>query len=274
MPPTSTTTRPAVSGGAVWLLPREHGAYGQLLFPIATALVLGDGAAAAFALAIACAAAFVGHEALLTLLGHRGARASREQRRAAIGWLTSCVAVALSAAATSLPWMTPAARLSLLLPVAFAVLLVPFIWLRREHSTPGEILAAVGLSSCSVPVALAGGVVVGRALTSWGVFALAFVVATVAVRSIIARVKSARMAEGTTPPSRRAAWFAAGVIALSSVAAGRGWMPLAAPFALLPVCALAGGLALRPPHPRHLRTIGWSLVTATALTAVVLAVVR
>ncbi len=274
-PPDSAASRADRNGSSSVLLPREHGAYGQLLFPIATALVLGDRALAAFAISVASAAAFVGHEAVLTLLGHRGARASRERRRRATGWLLACSAVVGALGTWSFERMATAARFSLLLPLVFALLLVPFIWSRREHSTAGEIVAAIGLSSCSVPAALAGGVASTRAVTSWLVFALSFVVATLAVRSIIARIRNARIAsgDGVRFANRGAAWLAAGVIAISLVLADRGWMPRAAPIALLPVCALAGGLALFPPHPRHLRTVGWCLVTATVVTAVVLAVV-
>jgi hypothetical protein len=55
-----------------------------------------------------------------------------------------------------------------------------------------------------------------------------------------------------------------------SAAAGR-LLPVA-PYAALPVCAIALGLTARPPSPRHLRTIGWALVGATTLTALMLIV--
>jgi hypothetical protein len=249
------------------LLPREHGAYGQLLFPIATALAIGDHGATGFAIAGACAAAFVGHEAVLTLLGQRGGRAARQRRRDAIFSLACCAALAAASAAWALAHMMPASRVSLVLPATLAVALLPFIWSRREHTTAGEILAALSLSSCGVPIARAGGVGLSRALICWLVFALSFTVATLAVRSTIARLKNTHSAG-----SGVAFWLAAASVALSLAGASRGWIPPAAPLALLPVCGLAVGLSLFPPHPRHLRAVGWSLVTATAVTAIVLAV--
>ena len=259
------------------LLPREHGAYGQLLFPLATVMVIGNGAPAALALGGACVMAFVAHEGLLTLLGHRGARAARARRRDALLSLIGCVVLALAAGAWALTRTSAAARISLGFPVASALLLIPFIWTRREHSTAAEITVAIGLSSCCVPVALAGGVPVARTVTCWFVFALAFVVATVTVRSVIASTRRTRATSVPPgpPTSRRSAppgLLAVSAIVLSFAFANGGWIPWTAPFALLPVCGLAAALSLFPPHPRHLRTVGWLLVTATAATSAVLAV--
>ena len=60
------------------LWPREHGAYGQLALPLLTALLSGrpSGPAGLYAFAAVCA--FLAHEPLLVLLGHRGPRAQRE----------------------------------------------------------------------------------------------------------------------------------------------------------------------------------------------------
>lgn len=254
------------------LLPREHGAYGQLLFPIGTALALGGGSAPAFALALSCVSAFAAHESLLVLLGHRGARAAREQRQPASVWLIGCGTLAAGAAAFGVVRMPIPARAWLLLPAALSLALVWFIFHGREHSTSGEVVAASALSSCSIPIALAGGVSAVPAVTCWLVFVLAFVVATIAVRSMIARVKTARRPLPVPSAGGAGAWLASAVMALSVVGGAASWWPWAVPLALLPVCGIAAVLSLFPLHPRHLRPVGWSLVTATALTAVVLAV--
>lgn len=60
------------------LMPREHGAYGQLALPLLTALFSGRPTAAAFLYAAAAVFAFFAHEPLLVLLGQRGSRAFRE----------------------------------------------------------------------------------------------------------------------------------------------------------------------------------------------------
>ena len=61
------------------LLPREHGAYAQLLFPLLCALLVGHPRLGAYLLAVAAAGAFLAHESLLVVLGQRGIRATREQ---------------------------------------------------------------------------------------------------------------------------------------------------------------------------------------------------
>src|SRR5262245_28487506 len=73
------------------MLPREHGAYGQLLFPLVTALAVGWPTVAAYGLAVAGIALFVAHEPLLVVMGQRGVRAEREQTRRAWRWLTGSV---------------------------------------------------------------------------------------------------------------------------------------------------------------------------------------
>ena len=47
------------------MLPKEHGAYGQLLFPIATALAIGHPGPGAALLSAAALCAFLGHEPLV-----------------------------------------------------------------------------------------------------------------------------------------------------------------------------------------------------------------
>lgn len=249
------------------LWPKEHGAYGQLLFPTATALVIGNHGGSAFALAGASVAVFIGHEAVLTVLGQRGGRAARDRHADAVFSLVCCAAIAAVLGAWATAHMSPSSRLAIVPPLGLAAVLAAFIWFQVEHSTAGEIVAAATLSSCGVPIARAGGVEPSRALICWVVFALSFTVATLAVRSAIARIRNV--------PRRQipsAAWPAPATIALSLVSASRGWIPPAASLAVLPVCGLALGLSLFPPHPRHLRAVGWSLVTATAITAIVLAV--
>src|SRR4051812_49522750 len=68
------------------MLPREHGAYGQLLFPLVTALAVGRPRVVAWLLAASAVGAFLAHEPLLVLLGQRGARAARAQRGQAAIW--------------------------------------------------------------------------------------------------------------------------------------------------------------------------------------------
>jgi len=54
------------------MIPREHGAYGQLLFPLATALLIARPTAAALAIAGVAVTVFLLHEWLLVMIGGRG----------------------------------------------------------------------------------------------------------------------------------------------------------------------------------------------------------
>ncbi|MFW5947417.1 MAG: YwiC-like family protein, partial [Gemmatimonadota bacterium] len=56
------------------LMPREHGAYAQLGFPLVTGLVYSGGQPGAVAFAVAAVAFFLLHEPLAVRSGARGAR--------------------------------------------------------------------------------------------------------------------------------------------------------------------------------------------------------
>jgi hypothetical protein len=198
-------------------------------------------------------------------LGQRGSRAAREQRsvaRQSLGLFGSFAAVTGLVALFVLP---RSALLSLLLPLAAVAFVAIAIVLHRERTTAGEALVAVALSSVSMPIALAGAVPLIAALTLVLVFASVFVTATVAVRAMIARVTRK---EG--PPRAAAAGLTLAFVAALAVYAAAGRLLPVAPYAALPVCAIALGLIVRPPAPRHLRAIGWTLVGGTALTAIIL----
>ncbi len=247
------------------LLPREHGAYGQLLFPLLSALLIGHPAPGAYLLGGAAIAAFLAHESLLVVLGQRGGKARREQgsdaRRSLALFGGFCAVTGL----VSLVVLPRPAINALVLPVLLALLVGVAVVMRRERSTLGEMLAAVALSSLSLPVALAGQASRTDALTIFIVFSAVFVTATVAVRAMIGRVTKA----GGPPPLLAGALALLVVVGLA-VAAFTATLAPVAPYAALPVCAVALGLTTSPPNPRHLRVIGWTLVGATLLTALLL----
>lgn len=248
------------------LLPREHGAYGQLLLPLATALASGRPGAAAWLLAFAVAAAFLAHEPLLVVLGRRGERAraghgARARRR--LGLLASVTVVAGVSALASAGAGTGAGPGTLLplglgaaLPLGLGALLLAFIDRGQERTTAGETLAAATLAAAGVPVALAGGVPPPQALGAWLAWALAFAATTAAVRAVIAVHKGrAVLVETHLLLAASAAWAAAVAFGLSSVAAA------------LPLLSAGWLLRLRPPDPHHLNRVGWSLLAASLATA-------
>ena len=87
MPDPPGSSRPRVSltiARRRLLLPKEHGAYAEIGFPLLTVLLLGVPSSAALLLSIAVVCVFLLHEPALVLLGHRGARIKREAGGSAV----------------------------------------------------------------------------------------------------------------------------------------------------------------------------------------------
>ncbi len=190
------------------LLPREHGAYGQLLFPRLSALLIGRPAP--------------------------GARALHEQggdARRSVALFGGFCAVT---GAVSLFVLPRPALIVLFLPALLVLLVGAAVAMHRERSTLGEMLAAVALSSLSLPVALAGNATRTDALTLFVVCSAVFVTATIAVRALIGRVTKA----GGPPPLVAGGLTLLVVVGLAA-AAFTGTLAPVAPSAALPVCGLA-----------------------------------
>jgi hypothetical protein len=258
----------------VALLPREHGAYGQLALPLITALAVAGLSTAGLLMALSAGAAFVAHEPAAVLLGLRGARASQDLRATAVRWLVACALVTLVAGAMAVLTMDRQARWSVVVPALPAAGLAAATMRGREKSWWGEVTAALAFAGLSVPVSMAAGASLRTAATVALPFALLFITSTLAVRVVILRVRG-----GGNPHAMRATRRAAfAVTALG--AAGLGWivaagaLPAAALVAASPGLLTALALAVRPPQPARLRTIGWTLVTVSVLTGAILIVSR
>jgi YwiC-like protein len=250
------------------VLPKEHGAYGQLLVPLLTALAVGRRTPSALLLAGAAVLAFIAHEPLLVLLGQRGPRAARERRSRAIAWFTvSALAAALLAAAAIVEVRgNISLTRALLVPAALALVLAIVIVSRREHTIAGEILAALTFASLAFPVARAAGAAQIVATTCAAVFAAIFVAATVGVHAVIAR---------TRRPPALGPRLAGVAVAVGSVAAlwlvGRSDMVSNLSFAAVvptALVALVASLAVR--SAKRLRAIGWSLIVTTLMASALL----
>ena len=247
------------------LLPREHGAYAELGFPLLSGLVLGSPGAVSWLFALAAILVFVAHEPLAILAGIRGRRLQQELGVAA-RWQVAILGVlgaaagfaAIGLASTPVRWLA-------LIPVAIAAGLVPVMLAKNLKTLAGEMIAAAAFSTMHLPVAAAAGVA-GAAL--WGPPVMWFVVtvsATLAVHAIKSRVT------GATP------WIlpAAAWTARAALAAALGiwaWLPDArfvAMAACLPLAAVVvvNRLAL---SPRKLKHLGWALVAANALAVALL----
>jgi hypothetical protein len=256
----------------VSLLPKEHGAYGQLLIPIVTAVGVAGASAGALLIATTAAAGFLGHEPAAVLLGARGERMRRERRSQATAALVVCALIGGIAAVAAFRWMSVSARLSLLIPGIPVVLVGGLLLGRREKTWYGEVVAASALCLMAVPVAMASGVSVQTALAVAVPFLAMFSASTLAVRALIARVRGG----GDPAAARRAQRAALGVTAVSAgaivVVCSAGLLPASTMVAAAPGLILATVLALRPPPATRLRAVGWTLVGASICTALILIV--
>jgi hypothetical protein len=254
------------------MLPREHGAYGQLLFPLVTALALTRFQGAALLTALAAVAAFVAHEPLLVLSGGRGARARRENQRRAVIWLVTASAIAIAAGLFGYAATPAGDRLIFLSPLLLAGVLIVLLLREREKSTAGEIIAAIALSSAAIPVCASVGSP-HRGLVIAVIFGGLFVVSTLAVRIVILAVRGGGNPEAVRRTRLQLATAAMLLVTTAVLLATRSALPpLTAAVTIVPGLALATAMAVRPPPASRLRTIGWTLVATSAFTAAVLIV--
>ncbi|HET6438952.1 MAG TPA: YwiC-like family protein [Anaeromyxobacter sp.] len=247
------------------LIPHEHGAWGQLLLPLACALILGRLAPAALLLAGAVVLAFVAHEPLLVLAGQRGARLRAEEGTRARRVLLLSGGAAAVAGVGGL-WLAPeAARLAALLPAALSAV----VWLlarrRREKTLGGEVVVAADLASASAAVALSGGAEPRAALSALAAWVLSFAAATLAVHSVLRRARS----RGAVEPDllNAAGVVGCGVLAVGLHASG---LALVLPLGVVPPLLVSLAICLGRIPARRLREVGFILLGASAATLVVL----
>ncbi|MCX7891913.1 MAG: YwiC-like family protein [Burkholderiales bacterium] len=247
------------------LWPREHGAYAELLFPIASGLALGRPVLAALAFGVAAFLAFLAGEPLLVARGVRGGRLRDELGAAARRRFAALAAAATASGIVALASAPAEARVAALVPVAAAALLVPLALARRLKTLGGELLAAAAFASLHLPVGAASGLS-GTAL--WGpcvVWLASFTAGTFAVHAIKARQQR------RDPGLVRAAIGAAALTVAGSAAVAVAvpeWRWLGAA-ALVPCLGILG-VNFLPIRTKSLMTLGWSLVAANAVALAIL----
>jgi hypothetical protein len=251
------------------MLPKEHGAYGQLVFPLVTAFAVTGAARPSVLIAVAVVALFLAHEPLMVLRGHRGRREQATRTgRTYTAWML-CISVAAVTGVLALDAMPPDVRWTFLVPAVPALGLLMAIVRNREKTLAGESGGAIAFSAAAVPVCAAGGnltagIVIGIA------YALLFVLGTLAVRVIVLRTRG-----GGNPQAEhrtRVAALSLAVFGTAAVVGGAtdGVLPWIAVAAVLPGVLFASGLAAFPPSAAKLKRVGWSLVAVTAATAILL----
>ncbi len=249
------------------LMPREHGAYAQLGFPLATGLILSRGDAGAIGFAVAAMAFFLIHEPVAVLAGVRGVRlkdALGAVARRRILTLGAAAALGLVAALGLAP---PRAWMAAVLPGGLALLLLPLLGTRRLKSLPGETLVAAVFSTSVLPLALCGPVAWRTAGVAAGVWFAAVLPAILAVHAIKVAFKGrpeGRWTLGAAPGL-------AGTVIVGAIAAAL-LLPAWALklLAVLPPAAAVLFMGFSLPHPRHLKRVGWTMVAADTLALVLL----
>lgn len=252
--------------GPPW--PREHGAYGQLGVPLATAVALAGLSPKALLVAAGAFALFVAHEPLLLLLGQRGERLREAHGARALRWLlllSLAGAALLVVAALVAP--APTARL-MGVPLGLGGAVGLAIARKREKTLLGELLAATALTAWALPTATAGGASARAALECAGTFAAAFAISTVSVRELIASHRP-----GASVPRLGAVLAFSLLVAAAGLALYAG-VDRSVPMALAPLAAVGAAASLVRPHPRRLKQLGWTLVAASLLTGVLLVLGR
>ncbi len=250
------------------LVPREHGAWGQLALPLVSALVIGRPRASALLLTAATVLAFLAHESLIVILGQRGRRAATEETPRARRLLASLGGLASLAGLAGAALAPPLALGALALAAALAAVVAWLAVQKLEKTLPGEFLVGAALSAGGFAVALAGRAPFAWALASFVTWTLSFAVATLAVQAVLARARS----KGARDPGRAHAAAAAGVLAGAFALSVAGAVAHAAPIALVPGTLLSIAVCLGRVPPRRLREVGWAMAGSSAIALVLLVV--
>jgi hypothetical protein len=140
----------------------------------------------------------------------------------------------------------------------------------REKSWFGEITAAVAFASVPVPIVLATGASADAALAVAIPFALLFAASTLAVRVVIVRVRGGGHPYAATITRRATLAVAGASTVLVGAMTAVGWIVPSVLIASAPGLLTAAIVALRPPSATRLRSLGWSLVAVSVLTAVLI----
>ncbi len=252
------------------MIPREHGAYAELLFPIVTVFLGGAPTGSTWLLAIGAIAAFLANEPLLVLVGQRGTRTKREESDRAKRALMVFAMFALVAGVAGLVLAPRPAQLSVVLPLLLGGTLVMLAIQGLERSMFGEGLAATALSSVAVPLGLSAGLDLTSALSVALIWATTALLGTAVVRLTVARTKAKTEQEERGVALKRSALMAVCVVVLAvGVAAPFGsrvglWVLAAA----VPVAVTVLVMAALKPTARRLRLMGWSLVAANLVSLI------
>lgn len=241
--PSDERPEPAISGKSItWvsrmIFPREHGAWGIVSFPFATAMIVAGGwmSVRTLSAALTVIALFLLRAPTLVLLRRNSNRAQENiNARWSAGIYSSVALIAGGYLLTVLP------RLPLLILgvgttlLAFVTL---FFTLKNQQRNPLlQVIGTIGLTASSLPAYLAArGRLDAAAFWIWALFAVHSIASVLLVHARLEWMIASRKPEtdrGYMPHRRDALLAQAGVIALMVVLIASGRPSLALPF--LPV---------------------------------------
>jgi hypothetical protein len=248
------------------LLPREHGAWGQLAFPLVTGLALGRPGADAVLLSSAVFVAFLAHEPLVVVLGQRGARA-REAGGGAARHALAAAALGAGLLGAAGLWLSGAEVRFAALPAAtLGALAIVATSAGLERTTLGELVVAAALAACAAPVALASGAAPRSAWSAAAAWVAAFTATILPVRALLLRART----KGDVDRRPMAALAVIAIEGVAVVAAEHGAVAWPAALAIVPVLVAGLAVTFLPIRPQRLTTVGWSIVVASAATLLTL----
>ena len=253
------------------MVPREHGAYAELLFPIVTVFLGGSPTTSTWLLAIGAIAAFLANEPLLVLFGQRGTRTKREESDRAKRALLIFALVALGTGVAGLVLAPMVVQYAVGVPLVLGAGLVMLAIQGLERSMVGEGLAAATLSSIAIPLGLSAGLDLTSTLAVALIWLVTSLLGTAVVRLTVARTKAKTDEELARVRFKRALLVLVSVAVIAvGVAAPYGsrvslWVLAAA----VPVAVVVLVMAAVQPTARRLRLMGWSLVAANLCSLIV-----
>lgn len=257
------------------LIPREHGAYAELLFPMVSVLLGGAPTAATWLLALAAMTCFLANEPVLVLVGSRGSRVKRENQKRARQALLIRGIIAVTTGALGL-WMALAsARIAVALPLLLGTGVAWMAIRGRERSRIGETLAAAALASIALPLGLTAGLSAAAAAAVTALWLLIALLATASVQLIVYQTRAKTEEARGRARLIRALLLAAslGVLVGAALAPSAMGGPRWIVASVTPIALLVTILAIVKPTARRLRAVGWAFVAANlfCLIAVVAA---
>lgn len=246
------------------LLPREHGAYAQLGIALAAGLALAPASPRAWTQALATALVFLASEPFLVMTGRRGEAARQQGALPARHRLSEYALFLLPALAWAWHGASVRQALSILPGSAFGLGLLALFLAKREHSMPGELLAAAAFAFTSLPVGVLGGAAPSKAMALALGLAVLNGLGTILVRGFLGSLK-----RGGSRILQALPVLLGLALSASAIVAHLPWLLALAP---IPLTAAALWVVLTPPSPRELRRVGWVLAGASALGALLLVV--